>query len=645
MSVPKPWTNIVINESENNFTVEVWGRKYTFNGSIFPSSIISQDEELLFSPMKLSLFFGNIPKDIYNCKYVVTKSSDEQVTVNCAALCENLVINSAITIEYDGYIDCKFNCVPFGVWNVISDKKDGEYAKLSKASVIVQMNKKTASLLHYWPNGKDSVRTEPYVVPSGEFKEMSLPFKPCLWIGNENCGLNICMESDENIETKEPCINTRVKDDYNEVEITLLDNTPKLWQNRDEDYVMPMEPICYDVIFHATPVKRIDEEFENDWKPYHINNYDVDFEKVAKLGAKWVIFHESWTMIQNYCKPFDEKGLIESVKKCHSLGMKTMVYFGYEYSTAMEEWQKNSNNYCNKNEKGNFTGGWTRQNLYQKDFIVCYKSGYSDEMLQSVRNVMDKYGIDGIYTDQTYVPWGCANEKHDCGYRYADGNMHITYPIKAVREHVKKLFKEVHMRGGIVDAHQSSCCLMPTLSFCDSYYDGENLQERLSENLEEFLDMEAFRCEFMGRNYGLVSNFVTALKPPEYDMRNLLSITLIHNVIARPINMEYLEIVAKIWKSKEALDMKGASWKPYWEENSSVKTADKNVYISSFEKDDKILAFVSQFDSREKEIEITLPKQFKKAVEMFDNQMLAINNEVLRCKLKNKTAYMILIEK
>ena len=311
----------------------------------------------------------------------------------------------------------------------------------------------------------------------------------------------------------------------------------------------------------------------------------------------------------------------------------------------MEEWQKNSNNYCNKNEKGNFTGGWTRQNLYQKDFIVCYKSGYSDEMLQSVRNVMDKYGIDGIYTDQTYVPWGCANEKHDCGYRYADGNMHITYPIKAVREHVKKLFKEVHMRGGIVDAHQSSCCLMPTLSFCDSYYDGENLQERLSENLEEFLDMEAFRCEFMGRNYGLVSNFVTALKPPEYDMRNLLSITLIHNVIARPINMEYLEIVAKIWKSKEALDMKGASWKPYWEENSSVKTADKNVYISSFEKDDKILTFVSQFDSREKEIEITLPKQFKKAVEMFDNQMLAINNEVLRCKLKNKTAYMILIEK
>lgn len=648
MSVPKPWTDIKVEEFSDGIAVEVWGRKYTFKNSLFPTSVTSLGKELLYAPVELALKFGSSVREIYDYQYRVLEKSDEKAVVQISAICENVVVNSAVTVEYDGYVGISVNIAPFGIWSIIKNRKpeSGEYDLLEKVTLKIKMNKKASNLLHYWPNGEDSVKSEPYVVPSSEYKELELPFKPCIWAGCEDYGLNICMESDETMQLSDvsKCIKTSIHDDYNEIEYTLIDSTPYQWTMLPEAYVSTHEPLCFDFIFQATPVKEFSRQLENDWRSIHTSvGIGNDYEAIAKLGTKWVIFHESWALIQNYGPAVNEEQLKAEIKKCHELGMKVMVYFGYEYATAHPEWNKHNKQYCNVNQRGTYTGGWTRSNIHQRDFIVCYNSGYSEEMLSRVDMVMREYGVDGIYTDQTYVPWGCANLKHGCGYEGKDGKLHVTYPINALREHVKKMYTAVHANGGLVDAHQSTCCMMPTLAFADTYFDGENLQELIAKQLNEFVSMEAFRCEFLGRPFGLVCNFVTVLSEG-FTIRNLLSLTLIHNVTARAWGENQIDTVAKIWEGYDAIGVVDAKWCPYWEGQSSLKAQDENVYITTFEKDDKILAFVSQFDKGAKDVEINLPEKFKNARELFDENSYGIENGKLIAKLENKTAYAFVIE-
>lgn len=44
---------------------------------------------------------------------------------------------------------------------------------------------------------------------------------------------------------------------------------------------------------------------------------------------------------------------------------------------------------------------------------------------------------------------------------------------KQDRRLMKRLYALIHPKGGLVNAHQSTCCLTPSLACCHSYWDGE----------------------------------------------------------------------------------------------------------------------------------------------------------------------------
>ena len=366
----------------------------------------------------------------------------------------------------------------------------------------------TSSLFHFWPNGESGVRVLG-LINSGSFFEGELPFKPCIWVGNEDCGLNICMESDQALKLDgKPYLEMYQREGFREVKMNLLNGIPKVWNQQEETWLHNLPPVTFEILLQATPVKPWNEELAENWRVYHTDFQKIDVEELAKQGFRWLILHENWSRIQNYCMPADKVLLADIVKRAHANGMKVLAYFGYEYSSAVPGFHEHMEEYLNKTREGYFTGGWTRGGQNQKAYIACYHGGYSGEMIEACKMVMDKYDLDGIYTDGTYVPWECANESHGCGYRDEEGKLHMTWPILATRRHVEKLYRAVHERGGVIDTHQSSCCLMPTLAFCDSYFDGENIQSNIREGMEDFLSMETFRCEFMGRNLGIIPHLI-----------------------------------------------------------------------------------------------------------------------------------------
>ena len=650
MKVLKPWTNMTVQEFENGYAVNVWGRTYTFANSLFPTSIVTQGVELLDSPIQLKMDFGYGEQTPYAFEYQIMEKANDKVVVTSSALCGNIIVNVATTLEFDGFIKFAVRLVPVGQFEYVKGWQD-DWAQttdilLKSARLSIPLKSPKSSLLHYWPSGEDSSVQKP-IVTSGYFGDLSLPFKASVWAGNENVGLNFCMESDENIQLddKNTCIRTTIGEDANEISIQLLDKAPRQWTSHKENWGDALDPVSYVMMLEATPIKPLTRSVQDDWRVIVSDVSGKDLDTAAKYGAKWAHFHEDWSMIQNFGYPKDKENTKEIVKKAHSLGLKVMPYFGYEYSTAMVDWEEKKDEYLIVNKHGHHTGLWTRGKTYQRAYMTCYHSGYSERVLEAARYAMDEMGFDGIYTDGMYMPIECANEKHGCGYRDADGVLHPTFPILACREHVKKLYALVHERGGRVDAHQSSCCVLPIMAFCDSYFDGENLQYAMADNMMATMRLEAFRCEFYGKNFGITPQMVTYLKPPHYVMRNVLSLCLLHDMLPRlwlNSTPEELQEVSAVWQAYDSFGVSSAKWIPYWEKATSVTSDHKGVYISAFEKEDGILAFISVFDdtSDAHELELSLPATFHQAKEWFDGQCYSVVDGKMKVVLKPAIGYM-----
>lgn len=648
MKVQKPWTNMTVSNTEEGLSVGVWGRTYTFANSVFPTSIVSQGQELLASPIALHMDFGFGDQTPYCCKNEVLEAENDKVLIVGAALCGNLIINTAVTIEYDGFVKFTLRLVPAGPYNYIKDWKDDwskdTKVRLQNARLEIPMRKEGATLMHFWPASNGSV-VQNVVVGSGAFRDAQLPFKPSVWVGNEKYGLNLCMETDENIQVDDPgsCIRTAVAEDSNTLSVQLLTKAPRQWTKKPEAWAHTLPPVCYEFLLEATPVRPVTREAVDDWRIFRASVDGKELEEAAAKGAKWIHLHEEWGMMQNYGIPANREQFRKTVEKAHSLGLKVMPYFGYECSSAKPDFEKYMDDYLNKTVDGDFTGGWTRQGLYQKAYIVCYHGSYSGQMLEATAKAMDELGVDGIYTDGTYIPWECANETHGCGYRDEAGKLHATYPILAVREHVKKLYTQIHERGGRVDAHQSGCCVIPVLAFCDSYWDGENLQGAMAQGMEGVLDLDAFRCEFYGRNLGLPAQLIAYLNPPKYTMRNVLALSMLHDVLPRPLKPEELDVISMVWRTYDEFSVSTAQWHPYWEGSSAVTCDNPNVKISAYDKADGSLVFAAKFGEAAGAVTLQLPEGYTKAVELFDGKEYAAVDGKIQCEMEPFTIYMFRI--
>lgn len=609
--------------------VEVWNRRYEFNHSAFPTSVTVGENEILFAPVRLTASFGEKEGVWRNSRVVCADSSEKAVRFSVSQETENIILNAEVGAEEDGLI--KIDLTVMNYWSFSEEKAP----RLSGLSLDIPLKKEYASLMHYWPNCDSSVCLSQTVLNSHSVPDgrTVLGFKPYLWAGWEYGGIGICCESEEPFETadRSQCMYLEKTESCVNIHITLLDKIPGNWQGRCDQWGDTLKPLMFSFGLQATPVKKFDPENLVNWRAFQINISDsgdlpklVSSEKIrnekdfaawmARKGVKWVILHEAWSLVQNYGIPWKEEQFREFVTQCHGAGIRVMTYFGYEMSTLCPGFRQKSRYWLNRNDAGNFVGGWQRRPA-QRDFTVCYHGGYSDVMLERVRYVMDTYGVDGIYTDGTYVPWECANEDHGCGYLDPEGKRHSTYPIFAVREHVRKLYEEVHRRGGVIDTHQSSCCLMATLSYADSYYDGENIQGMLAENLEK-LKLDTFRCEFTGLNLGIPCNFISYTNE-NYTIRKIAGITFLHNVLPRAGTERDLDFISKLWRIIDRYHLSEAKWHPYWEQKEILTDGAKS-YVSYFETGSSLILAAVNHDVSQNRLRLSFRGSFREIRNLLD---------------------------
>ena len=587
-----PWTEVKAETTDYEVEVDMWGRSYRFSHAMLPTSIVSADEEILSSPIRLAGIVNGETvtwqsKDVF----LLCSNKSEAVVSGCQAN-DNLIIDVTSTVEFDGMIRMDMVIMP---QRERSSKREAS-PQIERLWLEVPFNKHRATLFHYWPGGWGHAKNSGAIPENG----LTLPFKPFIWIGWEEGGLSWFAESDKGWEPKEEnyCIEIVREGEEVILRLHLLDKQPRKL------------PLTLTMGLQATPVKPMPKDFHQ-WRIYHGANYGIEnqainqeedetvLDHITELGVKTLVSYENWTPIQGYWKTTEESKLRHLVSECHKRGIKVLLYFGYELSTLAPEWGKMADDVLVKGVNGEFAGGYQRL-PEQRAYIVCYNSRWQDYFIEGISRALEDYGFDGVYLDGTIEPWGCANERHGCGYRTLDGSLKATYPIFAVRELMKRLYTIIQSKGGIVNAHQSTCCVTPTLAFCHSYWDGEQFQggELATEALQK-LPLDTFRAEFMGKNFGIPCEFLVYEKPPDWTFERALAFTLLHDVLVRPLNLEELELMSKIWKVMTDFGVSTAEWYPYWENERFLKLEPDYIKASFYQKKDKLLLVVSNLSDKQ----------------------------------------------
>lgn len=578
--VPAPWTPVTVKADKTGTEVGVWGRTYRFAQGALLAGLEAGGHELLAAPMRLVCEADGQP-------VVWTKGGHWALDADCAqaSVCGwqsngDLTVNTSTRIEYDGMALIGLTVMP----------QAKRAVKLGRLWLEIPLKRELVGLYHFYP-GKWGGAANSGAAPAAG---MTLPFKPFVWLGNEARGLGWFAESDQGWqpEKAERVIEVLPQDGAVVLRVRLLDAAVKL-------------PATFTFGLQATPVKPWPADF-HEKRIWHASELGVGvtmpvpkewflchrafpdrnplpkLDRAQKLGVKTVVFHEDWVPIQNYPVTHPEAEFKEIVDACHRRGMKVLVYEGYELSPLAPEWAELHDQVLKKNEKGEYESCWIRP-PDQRDYKVCYASVWRDRLAGKIEAAMARYGFDGLYLDSTIMPAGCCNERHGCGYRAADGTLHPTYPFLAVRELMKRLSKDVHARGGMISAHQSTCCVTPMLAFADAYWDGEQLTSGSHANEPlKALSLETFRAEFMGRNFGVPCEFLAYERPPTWTFDEALAVSMLHDVRVRPCGLATLEKMAPIWDAMTRFDAGAAEWHPYWEAQPVAAAQPESVKVSLY---------------------------------------------------------------
>ncbi len=658
--VLSPWTPINLKKENNNISIKLWGRKYSCGEKSFIESIISQEEELLNAPIRFvgtengkEIVWGNFKN------MVMTGSDESEVTVCSTAESDAFILNTCLKTEFDGCVDMSFSIMPIGRnpkqnLGFAADKEP--HFNLTRLWLEIPLKSSVAKYYHIHPRAdiitEDGVREEEVFTQAGTLtKEFAIPFREQIYLSNDKIGFAFFGESDQGIQTESEnrVIECITEGDTTVLRIRLFDSEPSQWKKKGTDNGQDLYPITFRFGWIATPIKEFpqnpyDEKnihliTRDDYAEYLFSKCDdsneILIDKIARLGVNTLYIHEAWNDIQN--SPFlteeTEARLIKIVKEAHNRGMKVIPYFGYEISSLSPYWAEYGKKIMRigHEENHSYTWIWYRKPA-QRAMYLCYNSPWQDIFAEGIENLLDKYDFDGIYIDGTMFPSFCMNEEHGCGYRDENGKLHATYPIWAIRKMMKRLYKKIEGRGGIINNHGGAAFNMSALSFCHSIWEGEVIQSKFMHGEINQLPEEHFRSVFTGRNYGVPINMLCYSNPPKWSFSQGVAVSVPFGILPKPCKVEELEYMSKIWSYIDDFPVKDAQWHPYYDGNVFAKSSSDDVKVSYYQTESEKLLFCANVKNEPLDVTIEIADKNMNFVSSFSDSSIDYKDGIIKTK-------------
>ncbi len=563
--VPKPYTPVKASDA----VFSCLGRTTTLGPMLLPTQITAAGKPLLKGPVRIS------PLDGIKGKGHLISNDGNSAAWEWHGESPTFKVDSRMTADCDGLMWYDITLTP------------KQPVKLSSISLEITRMAETARYIHAanfsWGQQLSSGLKE----YGGRWMQRFMPY---VWLGDEDRGLAWTAESDQGWMLKEPtnALLVATKGDAVVFSTSLLDHEETI-----------AKPVHLAFGLQATPVKPVSFAWRAKARIFHGIQYSDDepdkdgkirLDTIKEEGAKTVVFHDQWSAYFGQLRPSNDKEFRKLISACHKRGMRFLVYVGYGIARTAPELQGHHDE-------------WSVMPLIPWDpsykpeprafDATCARSGWQDWLVAGIDKLFTDYDLDGLYFDGTTEAWRCQNESHGCGWRDKDGSLHATYCMRDVRGMMRRTADTVHKHkpDAILDAHMSASLTIPTLSFMDSYWDGEQYESYTAKDKVE-IPLDAFRAEFMGWAHGLDAQFLCYINRP-FTTDEAITIAWLHGVEVRPDYMEQLEAVSPIWKAMDRFGVPSAKWLPYWK-GSGVTADVPSVKASAWSKGGKALIFVSQ---------------------------------------------------
>jgi len=565
LEVLPPWTPVRVDGT----AIETWGRSYRWEGPL-PAQMTSQGERMLSRPIALVVSTEDGAVAWRDATAAVVEQGDASATIEGRAEAERVELHTRCTTEFDGMTRVELQLVPRGE------------ADLQSVRLEVPMRPEIATLHHFYGPWAANVSG---AVQEGEGEVWaSERFLPYYWLGDEERGLMWFCESEEGWVAGE--------------------RPPLRVERRDGEVVLVIEPIAAPATLeepwrwtfglHATPVKPLPER----WRSLRMQG------EGGRISIMWSA--PSLLKYFGYAEPADPEDFARRVDGLREAGQLAVPYSNLRMlSEQSPEWRYFGAVWA---VPGRADRSSSDVNAFGAPFMaVCPAAeGWADFVVWKNKQYVETYRLGGLYHDHS-VPVPCDNPLHGCGWEDAEGGRHRRFPIFAARDLYRRIYAmlkdqphETFMMG-----HMSGRLMIPMLSFCDAYLDGEHFRSRLVDDYTELLPPEAFRAEFMGKQWGvipyLLPEFPEEVRGDRAPTRHLMSLTVLHDTPVWP-SWSNREVIFEV---REALDEFGyvdAQFLGYWDNEAWLRRGQEGVKVSAYRRDERALLIVSNLSAQPQEV-------------------------------------------
>lgn len=558
-----PWTPL---EAGDNL-VRCWGREYTFTPAGLLAQMTSAGERLLAGPVAVIAKSGE-QQAVWTGGDHRQRLSDTRTRLELTGELSGTVGGTAARLaveswtEYDGLTYITLSVPPGGALPADS------------LSIEIPVLPQRAIYRHRWARTWAGVTGN---LPEGPGVVDSSPFLPYYWLGDNDRGLFWFCESDQFWPngTAADAVEVQRRDGAVILRLNLLrpgQSLPSGWR--------------FSFGLQATPVKPIPQ----DWRKWRLQP-----GRNANVGIIWPTPQPDSLKYFGYPEASNPELFQARVDKLHQGGVKVVPYLCLSFlSAACPEWPFFGARWA----MGPVDATSSDVAAYGVGFAMVspVAEDYADFIVGRTAQFIERYGIDGLYHDNTH-PYASASEAAGLGYE-RDGKRYPTYPILGYRELYRRMYAVMKSvpRESFTMAHMSGKVTIPILAYDDSYLDGEHFRGQVKDCYLDLLPLDTFRAEFMGRQWGIMPFFL-----PEFDAehrelveptRGLMGLLMVHDVSPWPIWCN----AAEMNRALEALDEFGyvqARFMGYFDSPAPASTDMEHVLTSAYIRDGQALLIIA----------------------------------------------------
>lgn len=590
--VLSPFTPVIL----NNNSISIWGRKYTFakNGFLF-DEIITQKESLLsghFSLVADSEKAAFVERQVEDVKPYHVIWRDTYKVGSFTAKCK-------FTTEYDGMVKAELSL------------NSQEACDINSLYIEFPINAKFTRLCHYSDNYYGAATSRG--IPAGG---LNMDFKNYVWLGNPDVGLMWFSEGmlNWNCENKPIFLNSTG------MRVNFIDTKTRIDK--------PIE-ITFGMI--ATPVRPISP----DWHAYNdVPEPIFDFaDGVSRINVIW--YSDGRTDDGRYFRNVDDGSFTAPLNKDIKMLKNFVDAPGNENRKNI--YMQYFSGVCPKaTDYDKYISIWKRLPLREADFQVgkrpqdhvltqtCYNSCFADYMLYSIKYLVEKTGIDGMYFDGLGVT-ACENHLHGCNKRIINGKQVDITPIFAGREFHKRLATMLYELKGeraFVLSHISGCISLPILSFTQATLDGEcpgRMSSRGAPPITELTTWDYWLAHTQGASGGIAPLFIIytdKMIPKKQSVyRNYLTMFLPHGIPFMGNEMANDPIAGNltsaIVKTMSYVDIAKAEFHGYWKSSDITFLKGNSDVVASFYLNksvnpQRVMVIISNRGKKEADLEIKM---------------------------------------